>query len=106
MATRLRLRSVAETQIQQAIVRTVRDLVPFHSDLALLFMVNNGNYTGDFRMWNWLKTMGLLPGLPDLCLPVARGSAIGRWLEIKADQDQTEGAIKRIARWAEKRVVK
>lgn len=84
MAKLLR-RILPEAKEQQAVISWARGMVPYHryEDLALLYMVNNGNYGGEYRMWNWLLSMGLLPGLPDLHLPVARGGYFGWWWEAK-----------------------
>lgn len=95
---KLRLRSSAEHEIQRSIVGWAREAEVYHPDLALLYMVPNASNGLEYQMWQWLKSMGLLPGLPDLCLPVARGDKFGMWLEVKADEVATTKALLRIAR--------
>lgn len=51
-------------------------------ELDLLFHIPNG----EFRMSATaarLKRIGVKPGVPDLFLPVARGSSHGLWVEMK-----------------------
>lgn len=95
---KLRLRSSSEHEIQRAIVGWARDAAAYHPDLELLYMVPNASNGLEYQMWKWLESMGLLPGLPDLCLPVARGGAFGRWLEVKPDEKELRKAIDRITR--------
>lgn len=54
-----------------------------YPELALLFHVPNGG-SRDVREATHLKQMGVKPGVPDLFLPVARGSWHGLWIEMKA----------------------
>lgn len=51
-------------------------------ELALLFHIPNGG-TRDAVEGRHLKQQGVKPGVPDLCLPVARGPYHGMYLEMK-----------------------
>jgi hypothetical protein len=50
-----------------------------HPELAMLYHVSNEGK----RQIYVSKNIGILPGLPDYHLPVAKGSYHGFWLEIK-----------------------
>jgi VRR-NUC domain len=57
-----------------------------YPDLDLLFCVPNGvplHGPQRFAIVNWMKAQGLKPGVPDICLPVARGGYFSKWLEMK-----------------------
>jgi len=54
-----------------------------YPDLVLLFAVPNGvplHGPQRYAVINWLKAQGLRPGVPDICLPVARGGYHSKWL--------------------------
>lgn len=51
-------------------------------ELALLHHVPNGGKRGKTEAAR-LKRMGVKPGVPDLCLPVARGGYHGLYVEMK-----------------------
>lgn len=51
-------------------------------ELALLHHIPNGGKRGK-RTAAQLKRMGVKPGVPDLCLPVARGGWHGLYVEMK-----------------------
>ena len=51
-------------------------------ELALLFAVPNGGYR-PMTTAAQLKAEGVKAGVPDVCLPVARGRFHGLWLELK-----------------------
>jgi hypothetical protein len=52
-------------------------------ELGLLFAIPNGGHR-DVRTAARLKVEGVKAGVPDLCLPVARGGYHGLWIEMKA----------------------
>lgn len=52
------------------------------SELALLFAIPNGGWRSP-RTGARLKAEGVQPGVPDLCLPVARGPYHGLFIEMK-----------------------
>ncbi len=51
-------------------------------ELRLLHHIPNGGHRGK-REAGQLKRMGVKPGVPDLCLPVARGGHHGLYVELK-----------------------
>jgi hypothetical protein len=53
-----------------------------HPELRLLFAVPNGGARSRATAGR-LKAEGVKPGVPDLCLPVARGKYHSLWLELK-----------------------
>ena len=53
-----------------------------HEELKLLFAVPNGGYR-PMTTAAQLKAEGVRSGVPDCCLPVARGRWHGLWLELK-----------------------
>lgn len=56
-----------------------------HPELALLFAIPNGGARSKACAGK-LKAEGVKSGVPDLCLPVARGGYFGLWLEMKRTQ--------------------
>ena len=55
-------------------------------ELALLYAIPNGvpiSGPQKFAIINAFKRRGLKPGVPDLCLPVARGGYHGLYIEMK-----------------------
>ena len=85
MKTEVKLFTAPKTAAQHQInvIRwsmTVRDKYP---ELALLFHIPNGG-SRDLREAAHMKEQGVKPGVPDLCLPVARGSYHGLYVEMKA----------------------
>lgn len=57
-------------------------------ELALLHHIPNGGCR-DAVEGRHLKEQGVKPGVPDLCLPVARGSYHGLYLELKNEVGKT-----------------
>ena len=64
----------------------------WHPELKLLFAIPNGaklpyRKTKGGKRYSreglWLKQEGLKPGVPDLCLPVARNGYHGLYIELK-----------------------
>ena len=54
-------------------------------ELQLLYHIPNGGYRRAFEA-KMLKAQGVKSGVPDLCLPVARGGHHGLYIELKADK--------------------
>jgi len=57
-----------------------------YPEVELLYAIPNGAQLGGnnrFATANFLKARGLKPGVPDLCLPVARGTHYALYLEMK-----------------------
>jgi hypothetical protein len=83
-----------ESQEQEALFNWVswtRNKIP---ELELLFAIPNGG-------WRYkataaaLKREGVKSGVPDLCLPVARGGYHGMWIELKRIQNGTVSLTQR-----------
>ena len=53
-----------------------------YAELRLLYAVPNGGLR-HFVVAGQLKAQGVKPGVPDLCLPVARGGYFGMYIELK-----------------------
>lgn len=53
-----------------------------HPELALLHAIPNAGKRS-IRLAAWMKAEGLKAGVPDLCLPVARGNYHGLYIEMK-----------------------
>lgn len=71
-----------EHELQVAIVTRSMALATRHPEILLLHAIPNG----DFRGWGVgvkLKAEGVIPGVPDLFMPVARSGFHGFYLELK-----------------------
>jgi hypothetical protein len=73
---------VPEDFEQELVMRWATGQVDSWPELALLFHIPNGGLRGK-REAARLKRMGVKPGVPDLCLPVARGGFHGLYVEMK-----------------------
>ena len=69
-------------------------------ELALLFAVPNGGYR-PMTTAAQLKAEGVKAGVPDVCLPVARGRFHGLWLELKR-ADHSNHATPAQQEWIER----
>ena len=58
-----------------------------HPELALLFAIPNGGMRSKATAAK-LKAEGVKAGVPDICLPVARGEYHGLWIEMKAGRNK------------------
>lgn len=78
------VRSRLEHHMQSAVVAwaTAEAISGRWPELHLLFAVPNGGRRSA-RAGADLKREGLKPGVPDLCLPIARGGYFGLWIEMK-----------------------
>lgn len=71
-----------EHELQVAVVTRTLVMAGTHPEILLMHAIPNG----DFRGWGVgtkLKAEGVIPGIPDLCMPVARGGYHGFYLELK-----------------------
>ena len=60
-------------------------------ELALMFAIPNGGHRSKATAGK-LKAEGVKAGVPDICLPVARGEYHGLWIEMKAGKNRpTQG---------------
>lgn len=57
-----------------------------HPELNLLYHIPNGGSRNKYEAAN-LKRQGVKAGVPDLCLPVARGKYHGLYIEMKAGKN-------------------
>lgn len=72
----------SEHELQVAIINRSLALAGKYPEILLLHAIPNG----DFRGWGVgtkLKAEGVIPGVPDLFMPVARGGFHGFYLELK-----------------------
>lgn len=83
----------AEAALQASIVQYVRTVAPH----ILIFHVPNGEWR-DKRTAAKLKWMGLVPGIPDLCLIRPASLGVGFW-EVKTERGKFTEAQKEIAKW-------
>jgi len=65
-------------------VRIKSELEPRYPEVALLYAIPNGGHR-HISVAAKLKAEGVKRGVPDLCLPVARGGYFGLYLEMKAE---------------------
>lgn len=56
-------------------------------ELALMFAIPNGGHRHPATAAK-LKAEGVKAGVPDICLPVARGEYHGLWIELKAGRNK------------------
>lgn len=72
-----------EDAAQAEVIRWARMREKTAPELELLYHVPNGGNRGMLEAKR-LKAQGVLPGVPDLHLPIARGKFIGLWVEMKS----------------------
>lgn len=84
---------MTEAQEQRQLIRWTSEpqSLLLHPELRLLYHVPNGGRR-DAREARQLQLMGVKAGVPDLCLPVARGGRHGLYIELKTDSGRTSGA--------------
>ena len=85
--------SISESRHQMAVIKwtqqpSVRSKFP---ELALLHHIKNETAEGAARVAAD-QAMGVRKGVPDLCLPVARGKYHGLYIEMKTETGRTSGA--------------
>lgn len=72
-----------------------------YPDLAKMFAIPNGGMRNAVVAAK-LKREGVKAGVPDVCLPVARGGFIGLWIEFKVGKNKcTPAQVDRIAQLLE-----
>lgn len=71
-----------EEQEQKAVFEWVELMQKQFPDLALLFHIPNGGFRSKSEAVRFKRT-GVKSGVPDLFLPVPRGSYHGLWIEMK-----------------------
>ena len=72
----------SEHDLQSAIVTRTLGMAGAFPEILMLHAIPNG----DFRGWGVgkkLKAEGVIPGVPDICLPVARAGFHGFYMELK-----------------------
>ncbi len=84
-SARANFRAMSEHLHQAALFRWARTQVVLIPELALLFAIPNGGVRNKVTGWK-LKQEGVTRGIPDICLPVARGGYHGLWIELKNDE--------------------
>lgn len=72
----------SEASLQVEIVTRSLLLAQTYPEILLLHAIPNGDWRG-WGIGKKLKAQGVIPGIPDLCLPVARGGYHGLYLELK-----------------------
>lgn len=72
----------SEAQEQEALFEWAGRMEGRWPELALLHHIPNGGGR-DPREGRHLKDQGVKPGVPDICLPVARGGHHGLYVELK-----------------------
>lgn len=82
---------VSEDDEQIRLFRMVEALIPRYPDLRLLFHVPNGGLRSKATARR-MKAMGVKAGVPDLCLPVARGGYHGLAIEMKVGRNKPTAA--------------
>ena len=80
-----------EHQEQAALIAMCAALEPQHPELALLFAIPNGGQR-HAAVAARLKAEGVRAGVPDLCLPVARGKWHALYLELKVGRNKPTAA--------------
>lgn len=73
---------LSEHQEQVDLMKLVRQHESRYPELELLYAIPNGGWR-NVKTAAKLKAEGVRPGVPDLHLPVARGTWIGLWIELK-----------------------
>lgn len=86
--TRLQNKKRSESTEQQLVISWARLQEHVHPELALLYHIPNGGSRNRLEAAN-LKRQGVKAGVPDLCLPVARGDKHGLYIEMKFGSNRT-----------------
>jgi len=72
---------------QAALFRWAEMMKRKHPELELMYAVPNAARRSP-RQGAWMKAEGMKAGVPDVHLPVANGSYIGLWIEMKAGKNK------------------
>lgn len=81
---------MSESDHQAAVIRWARMQESTRPVFKLLYAIPNGGARAKATAWR-LKQEGVKPGVPDLCLPVARQGFHGLYIEVK--NDEPRGAL-------------
>lgn len=76
-----------EAEEQMKLFRWVDLVIGHYPELGLLHHIPNGGSRNELEAVN-LKRQGVRAGVPDLCLPVARGKYHGLYIEMKAGKNK------------------
>lgn len=76
-----------EAAEQIKLFRWVDLVLNYYPELRLLHHIPNGGSRNELEAVN-LKRQGVRAGVPDLCLPVARGGYHGLYIEMKAGKNK------------------
>jgi hypothetical protein len=95
-----KLPAPTEAQEQEAVITWARCNVGKWPELQLLFHVPNGGERPGHAA-RAMARQGVSPGVPDLCLPVARGQFHSLWLELKR-ADHSNGPSPMQTAWLER----
>ncbi len=71
-----------EAKEQEAVFEWAQAMGAVHHELKLLYAIPNGGSRHRLEAVN-LKRQGVKAGVPDMCLPVARGDQHGLYIELK-----------------------
>ena len=82
MATVKTMPAPKENQEQQALFTWAAWQSGNYPDLELMYAIPNGEFR-HITTGKILKITGVKPGVPDICLPVARGQYHGLYIEMK-----------------------
>jgi hypothetical protein len=82
-----RLDKPSESKEQIALFEWAGYLVKQHPELELLYHIPNGGHRY-ITTAKKLKAEGVKAGVPDVCLPVARGAYHGLYIEMKAGNNK------------------
>ena len=85
---------ISEHQEQSMLIAWARMTESTWPELALLHAIPNGGWRHKATAGK-LKAEGLKPGVPDLCLPVARHGKNGLYLEMKSKK----GRVQKSQKW-------
>lgn len=84
-----------ELAMQSAVIKWARCSSCIHPELDLLHSIPNGQHTTKQNRISLVKS-GLLPGVPDLFLPAARGCYHGLYIELKSSSGRLSKPQKEI----------
>lgn len=82
---RMTLNQPTEQEEQLALFQRMMLLEPRYPALAFIFHIGNGAFLGANRQryGRLLLNLGVRPGVPDICCPIARQGFHGLWIELK-----------------------
>ena len=83
-----------EAQIQTAVFEWARVNEHKCLELVLMYHIPNGNKRDAVTGYH-LKQQGVRPGVPDICLPVAKGKYHGLYIELKAERGKIQDSQKK-----------